>query len=162
MRVEVVIVGENARANELLLKRCHEIEEIFGPTAADVVDLAWRDRETVVAASPIRSSLHDSRDRFDRVVAVCKIALTVSKVVDLHRFSARKSLRRFEIEHVRTTGGPVDRKETQARRRDIEEFSVRMRKEFVRFLRRSVQRDRCQRDPDAEGVPLFPVDYEGA
>src|SRR3982751_940418 len=58
--------------------------------------------------------IEDSDDAFGNVIDVCKIALHLSKIEDLNRFSFYDRFREYEQGHVGASARTVHRKESQA------------------------------------------------
>mgnify|MGYP001234862315 CR=1 FL=1 len=75
------------------------------------------------------------------IIDIREIAVHVSVIVNLDRFSLADLVGEFEISHIRASERTVDREEAQARRRDAIEMTVRIRHELIRLLRRCVETD---------------------
>lgn len=85
--------------------------------------------------------LHDTLDAFHDIIDVGEIALTVAVVEDLDGLSLPEFVGESEISHIRATGRAIDGEETESRGRDIIEFGVSMRQQFVALLRGGIEAD---------------------
>lgn len=124
------------RLAEGLLQDLDEVHELLWLIVADVVDL-------VAVAELIllrRITEHMLNARYN-IIDIREIAVHVSVIVNLDRFSLADLVGEFEISHIRASERTVDREEAQARRRDAIEMTVRIRHELIRLLRRCVETD---------------------
>ena len=112
------------------------MHELFRLVVADIVDL-------IAVAQLIffrRITEHMLNARYN-IIDIREIAVHVSVIVNLDRFSLADLVGEFEISHIRASERTVDREEAQARRRDAIEMTVRIRHELIRLLRRCVETD---------------------
>ena len=109
---------------------------------ADVVDLVGRERKTVFAIFLFGGVLHDSDNTFHDVIDIGKIALALAVIENLDGLACLQFVGEAEIGHVGATSGAVDSKEAKSCARDVVEFAVGVRHEFVALLGGGVQRNR--------------------
>lgn len=124
------------RLADSLLQGLDEMHELLRLIVADVVDL-------IAVAQLIglgRITEHMLNARYN-IIDIREIAVHVSVIVNLDRFSLADLVGEFEISHIRASERTVDREEAQARRRDAIEMTVRIRHELIRLLRRCVETD---------------------
>ncbi len=141
MGVKVVVLWEDAGADEFLLEDVDEVQEVFGAVVADVVEGVWWDWKAVVAGGTVGGFLHDADYAFDDVVDVGEVAFAVAVVEDLDGLACAEFVGEAEVGHVRTAGGAVDGEKSQSGRRDIVEFAVGVGHELVAFLGGGVEGD---------------------
>ena len=139
MGFEVVVGGEDAGADEFFLEDLHEIQEVFGLAAADVINGVGRDGKAVFAGFLFGGLCHNVDDAFDDVIDVGEVPAAVAVVEDLDGLAFQEFVGKAEVGHVRSSGGAIDGEEAQAGGRDVVEFAVAVGKEFVALLGRSVQ-----------------------
>lgn len=124
------------RFADSLLQDLDEMHELLRLIVADVVDL-------IAVAQRIglgRITEHMLNARYN-IIDIREIAVHVSVIVNLDRFSLADLVGEFEISHIRASERTIDREEAQARRRDAIEMTVRIRHELIRLLRRCVETD---------------------
>ena len=141
MRLEVIVFGKYAGTDEFLLQDTYKIKKVLGIVVAYVIDFVGRNRQTVFAVPLLGSVPHHADDAFDDVVHVREVALAVTVVEYLYRLAPDKLVREAEIGHVGTAGGAVDGEEAKAGARDVVEFGVGVRHQFIAFFRGCIQAD---------------------
>ena len=134
MGLEVVIGGEDLRADELFLEDCHEVEQVFRVVVADVVDLVRREGEAVFAVLLFGGVLHHAHDTFDNVIDVGKVTLALAVVENLDGLTGFELVGETEVGHVRAACGAIDGKEAEAGARDVVELAVGVCHELVALL----------------------------
>jgi len=139
MRLEVVVGGEDAGADEFLLEDVDEVQQVLELAAADVVDSIRRDGKAVLADLLFRGLAHHPDDAFHDVIDIGEIAAAVAVVVDLDGLALEQFVREAEIGHIRTAGGAVDGEEAEARGRDVVQLGIAVGEELVALLGGRVQ-----------------------
>ena len=117
----------------------HEVQQVFGLAAADVIDFIWRDGQTVLPHPLFRGFGHHSNNAFHDVIHVGKVAAAVAVVVNLYSLTLQEFVGETEIGHVGTAGRTINRKESQPSCRNIVEFGVAVGEEFVALLSGRIQ-----------------------
>ena len=84
MGIEVVVGRQDSGADEFLLKDADKFKQVFRMVVAYVVDLVWRDWQTVFSCLFLRCVLHHADNAFDDVVHVGEITLAVAVVEDFY------------------------------------------------------------------------------
>ena len=138
---KVVILGEDAGADEFFLENLDEVEEVFWVGVADVVDFVGRERKAVFAGFLFGGVCHDAEDAFDDVVDVGEVTLAVAVVEDFDFVAFDKLVGEAEICHVGAAGGTVDGEEAETGGGDVVEFGVGVGEELVGFFGGSVKGD---------------------
>ena len=128
---EVVVFGKNAGANEFLLQDVYELEEVFRPSAADVIYSIGRNGETVFAVFLFRRPLHDADDAFHNIINVGEIPFAVAIVENLYGLSGPQLVGKPEVSHIRPSGRAIDGEEAEACGGDVVEFGVAVSQKFV-------------------------------
>ena len=131
---EVEVLGEDTGANQFFLEDGHEIEEVLGLAATDVINGIRWDGETVVALLAFRGTLHHADDALDNVVDIGQVASAVAVVVDLDGLALQELIGKAEVGHVGTTCGAIDREEAQARGGDVIELRIAVGEKLVALL----------------------------
>ena len=131
MAFEIIVLGQDACADQFLLQSGDVVQQIFGRTAADVIDSVGRQREAVFAGLLLGSALHDTEYTFDDIVDVCEIALAVAVVEDLNGLASLQLLRGGEVEHIRPACGTVNSEEAQTCGRNIVELAAAVRRRLA-------------------------------
>ena len=139
---EIIVLGQDACADKLLLKSGDVVQQVFGRAAADVINGVGRQRETVFADLLFGSTLHDTEYALDDVVDVGEVALAVAVVEDLDGLPSLQLLRGGEIEHVRAACRTVNSEEAQTCGWNIVELAVAVRQEFVGLFSGRVEGNR--------------------
>ena len=138
---EVVVFGENTGAEEFLLEDVYEAEEVFRPSAADVIYGVGWEGKAVFAVFLFRRSLHDADDAFHNVIDVGEIPFAVAVVEDLDGAAGPQFIGESEVGHVRPSGRAVDGEEAEACGGNVVEFGIAVGQEFVRFLGSRIEGD---------------------
>lgn len=141
VRLEVVVLRQYARADQLLLQDVHKIQQVLRAVVADVVDRVGRHRQAVLAYRFFRRVPHHPHHAFHDVVHIGEVALAVAIVEDLDLLSLYQLVGEAEVGHVRTASGAVDREKAQARGRDVVQLGIRVGQQFVRLLGSRVKAD---------------------
>ena len=141
MRLEVVIGGEDTGTNQFFLEDGDEVEQVFGRTVTDIIDLIGRNGESVVANLFLRSMLHDALDAFNDIIDISEVALTVAVIEDLDGLSLTEFVGETKVGHVGTSGRSIDGEEAQSCGGNIVEFGIGMRQQFVALLRGGIEAD---------------------
>ena len=142
MTCKVVVFGQDAGADEFLLKGGDVVQKVFRCAAADVVDGVGRQREAVFAGLFFGRALHDAEDALDDVVDVGEVTLHVTIVEDLDRAALGERVGGGEVKHVRAARRSVYCEEAEAGGRDIVELTVAVGQELVGFFSGRVEGDR--------------------
>lgn len=114
VRLEVVVGGKDAGANQFFLKDGNEVKKILRRAVADVVHLVWRNRKAVLAVGSLRRMTHHTYDAFDNIVHIREITLAIAVVEYPDCIALYKFVRKTEIRHIGTSARAVDGEETQA------------------------------------------------
>ena len=138
---EVVVFGKDTGANELLLQDVYELEEVFRPSAADVIYSIGRNGEAVFAVFLFRCPLHDADDAFHNIIDIGEVPFTVAIVEDLYGLSGPQLVGKPEVSHIRPSGRTIDGEEAEACGGDVVEFGVAVSQKFVRFLGSRIEGD---------------------
>lgn len=141
MSFKIVVLWQNAGADEFFLENLNEVKEVFWVRVADVVDFVRREWKTIFAGLLFRSLGHDTDDAFDDVVDVGEVAFAVAVVEDFDSFAFDELVSKAEIGHVGATGGAVDGEETEAGGGDVVEFGVGVGEELVALFGGGVKGD---------------------
>ena len=139
MRVEVVVCGQHAGADQLFLEDGHEVEQVFGLVVADVIDLVRGNGQAVLTRALLGRMAHHAHHALYNVVDVGEVALAVAVIEYLDLLAAHQFVGETEIGHIGSAGRAVDGEEAKARTGDIVEFAVSMRHQFVALLRGSIE-----------------------
>jgi len=140
--VKVVVPGEDAGADKLLLESGDIVQEVLGSAAADVIDGVGRQGEPVFSGEFFGGALHHADNAFDDVIHVGEVALAVAVIEDLDGLARGELVRRGEIEHVRAAGGAVYGEETQAGGRDVIQLGIAVGQELIAFFCGGIEGDR--------------------
>lgn len=149
---EVVAFREDTGTEKFLLEDVYETEEVFRPSAADIIYGVGREGKAVFAVFLFRRSLHDTDDAFHNVIDVGEVSFAVSVVEDLDGAAGPQFIGESEVGHVRPSGRAVDGEETEACGGNVVEFGIAVGQEFVRFLGSRIEGD---------GMVHFVVGAEG-
>ncbi len=139
--LEVVVLRQDTGSQEFLLQDVHEVQEVLGLTATDVVHLVGRDGQTVFAGLLGRSHGHHSCYSLNNVVHVREIPAAVAVVVDLDDLALQQLVGEAKIRHIRPAGRTVHGEEAQAGAGDIVQLAVAMRHELVTLLGGGIEGD---------------------
>ena len=142
MRLEIVILGQDAGPDELFLQDIHEVQKVLGLAAADVVDGIRRDRQAILTLLASRRSGHHSHDSLHDVVHVGEVPAAVAVVVDLDRLAGEQLVREAEICHIRPPGGAIHREKPEARRGNIIQLAVAVGHQLIALLGSGVEAHR--------------------
>ena len=134
MGLEVVVLGQDAGTEELFLQDLHEVQEVLGLAATDVVHLVGRDGQTVFAGLLGRSLLHHSYNALNDIVHIGEIPAAVAVVVDLDGLALEQFVGEAKVGHIRTAGRAIDGEEAEAGAGNVVELAVAMRHELVTLL----------------------------
>ena len=142
MAFEIVVLGQDACADELLLQSGDVVQQVLGGAASDVVNSVGRQRETVFSGLLLRCAFHDADNTLDDVVDIGEVPLAVAVVEDLDGLACLQFLCGGEVEHVRPACGPVNSEEAETCGRNIVELAVAVRQELIGLFSGRVEGDR--------------------
>lgn len=128
---KVVVFGKDAGTDEFLLEDVYEAEEVFRPSAADVVDGIGRNGKSVTAVFLFRCPLHDADDAFHNVIDVGEVSFAVTVVENLYGFPGPQLVGKSEVGHVRPSGRAIDGEEAEACGGNVVEFGIAVGQKFV-------------------------------
>lgn len=137
--LEVEVLREDTGANEFFLEDGHEVEEVLGLAATDVINSIGGDGETVVTLLALRGTLHHTDNTLDDVVNIGEVASAVAVIVDLDGVALEEFVGEAKVGHVGSSCGAVDGEEAQACRGNVVEFGVAVGHELVALFRRGVE-----------------------
>ena len=141
MRVEVIVCGEHACADQFFLEDGHEVKQVLGLVVADVVDFVRWNGQAVLARALLGRMAHHAHHTLYNIINVGEVALAVAVIEDFDCFPLYQFVGKAEIGHVRTAGRTVDGEEAKAGAGDIVQFAVCMRHQFVALLRGGIEAD---------------------
>ena len=136
---EIEVLGEDTGANQFFLEDGHEIEEVLGLAASDVINGIRWDGETVFALLAFRGTLHHADNALDNVVDIGEVASAVAVVVDLDGLALQEFIGEAEVGHVGSSGGAIDGEEAEAGGGNVVEFGIAVGHELVTLLGGSVE-----------------------
>ena len=137
--VEVEILRQDTGSDELLLQDVHEVQQVLGLPATDVIHGIGRHGQAVLPYLTLGRSLHHTDNALHNVVHIGEVAATVAVVKDLDSLALQELVGEAEVRHVGAPSGAVYGEETQTGRRNVVELGVAMRKEFVALLRGRIE-----------------------
>lgn len=129
--LEIEVLGEDACANEFFLEDGHEVEEVLGLTATDIIDGIGWDGKTIVAILALWRALHHADNAFDNVIDIGEVALAVAVVEDLDGLALQQLVGKAEVGHVGAAGWAVDGEEAEACCGNVIEFGIAMGEELI-------------------------------
>ena len=132
--LKIVVLRQDACTQELLLEDVHEVQEVLGLTATDVVDLVGRDGQAVFAGLFGRCLGHHSCYSLNYVIDVREVPAAVAVVVNLDVLALEQLVGETKISHIRAAGGTIHGEEAQAGAGDVVQFAVAVRHELVALL----------------------------
>lgn len=141
MGVEVVVLRQDAGANQFFLQNVYKVQQVLRLTATDVVHLVGRDGEAVFAGLLLGGFAHHSHDAFHYIIHVCEVPAAVAVVVDLDGFTLQQFVGEAEVGHIRTTRRTIDGEEAQTRTGDVVELAVAVGHQFVALLGGGIEAD---------------------
>ena len=124
------------RLADVAFKRLNKIHEFFRAVVANVVHFG-----AIALRVWLRGIAKHILYPLNDIVDISKIAIHVAVIKYLNRLVVEYFARKDKRRHIGPAKRPVDGKEAQPRRGDIEKVRVRIRKQLVRLLCRGVQRD---------------------
>ena len=142
MRFEIEVLRQNTCANQFFLQNLHKIQKILRLSSTYIIYSIWRNGQSILTLLALRSPLHHTNNTLYDVIHISKITPAVTIVKDLDGFTLNQLIRKPEIRHIRTTCRTIHRKESQPRRRNIIQFRIAVRHEFIALLSRSIERYR--------------------
>ena len=141
MGLEVVVHGQHAGPDQLLLEDGHEVQKALRGAVADVVHHVRRLGKAVPAVASLGRAAHDPHHALHDVINVCEISQAVAVVEYFDLLSSDKPVREAEVGHVRPAAGAVHGEEPQACGRDVVELAVGVRQKLVALLGGGVEAD---------------------
>ena len=141
MGLEVVVHGQHAGPDQLLLEDSHEVQKALRGAVADVVHHVRRLGKAVLPVASLGRAAHDPHHALHDVINVCEISQAVAVVEYFDLLSSDKPVREAEVGHVRTAAGAVDGEEPEARGRYVVELAVGVRQKLVALLGGGVEAD---------------------
>ena len=139
--VEVIVPGQHAGPDQLLLKDGHEVQQALRGTVADVVHHVRRLGKAVPAVASLGRVAHDPHHALHDVVYVSEVPQTVAVVEYFYLLALDQPVREAEVGHVRPAAGAVDGEEPQACGRYVIELAVGVGQQLVALLGRGVEAD---------------------
>ena len=141
MGLEVVVHGQHAGPDQLLLEDGHEVQKALRGAVADVVHHVRRLGKAVPAVASLGRAAHDPRHALHDVVYVGEVPQAVAVVEYFYLLAFYQFVREAEVGHVGPAAGPVDGEEPQARGRYVVELAVGVGQQLVALLGGSVEAD---------------------
>ena len=142
MAFEVVVRGEDARPDELLLEGADIVQKVFGLAAADVIDGVGGIGQAVPAGALLRSALHDAVNTFDDIVDIGEVAAHVAVIDNPDRLAGHKPPGGTVIEHVGYSRRTVDSEESEACGGNVVELGIGVSQQFIAPFGRRIEADR--------------------
>ena len=139
MALKVIVLGQDAGAEEFFLEDLHEVQEVLGLAATDVVHFVRRDGETVFAGFLLGGFAHHPHNTLHNIIYIGEVTTAVAVVVYLDGVAFQQFVGEAEIGHIGSTGRAIDGEETQARRGDVIQLAVAVGHELVALLRCGIE-----------------------
>ena len=109
---------------------------------ADIVNLIWRDRQTILAILLFRCMLHHSHDTLYDVIHVSEVTLAVTIVENLDGIALHQFVGKSKVSHIRSSRRTIHGEESQTRTWNIVKFRIGMCHQLVALLRSSIKAHR--------------------
>ena len=122
MRLKVIVLWQHTGTNQFLLQDAYKLQQVLRMRVADIVNLVWRDRQTVLTILLLRRMLHHSHDTLHDVIHVSEVTLAVTIVENLDGITLHQFVGKAEVRHVRSSSRSIHREESQTRTWNIIEL----------------------------------------
>ena len=134
MSFKVIVLWENAGADQFLLQGADEVQQVFRLAAANVIDGVGGDGKTVAADLLFRGTLHDAEDPLHDVVNIGEVTAHIAVVENPDGLTGCQFFCSAVIEHIRAAGRAVYREESETCGRNVVKLAVSMGEKFVAFF----------------------------
>ena len=141
MGLEVVVHGQHAGPDQLLLEDGHEVQKALRGAVADVVHHVRRLGKAVPAVASLGRAAHDPHHALHDVVYVGEVPQAVAVVEYFYLLAFYQFVREAEVGHVGPAAGAVDGEEPKARGRYVVELAVGVGQKLVALLGGGVEAD---------------------
>lgn len=141
VRVEVIVCGQHACADQFFLEDGNKVQEVLGLVVADVVDFVRGNGQAVLARALLGRMAHHAHHALYNIINVGEVALAVAVIEDFYRIPLYQFVGETEVSHIGSAGRAIDGEETKAGAGDIVQFAVCVSHQFVALLRSGIEAD---------------------